>query len=231
MRHFYALLPLLALLLLGADKPVKCPSDMVLIEKTQTCMDRYEWPNKPGVKPLVGASAVASVYDEERGVIMNAWDLCRSVGKRMCSMEEWIPACQGPRGSDYPWGSRMPDRLRTPASKTPCNYAQWFRKPNEHKIFTRDPAEFERLDQSEPAGERGCVSASGAEDMVGNVEEWITCPDWMSYRQSNCEEIDGEEVCFCLAGRYWSEAVMCHKLSSGHRAGWWYYETGFRCCL
>lgn len=229
MKRLLLLLPMI--LLLGAAPKAPCPEGMVPLKKTKTCIDRYEWPNKEGEKPLVGASARPSVYDEERGLTMNAWELCASVGKRMCTLEEWVPACQGKRGSDYPWGSKLPDRHRTPASETPCNYAQMFRKVNEMKVWKRDPKEMKRLDQSEPAGERGCVSGSKAEDMMGNAEEWIVCPDWMASKsKSNCEVIDDELTCFCLAGRYWSEPVMCHKMSAGHAPDWWYYETGFRCC-
>jgi len=230
-RHLILLT--LSLTLLGAsegDPDPECPDDMVLVKATKTCIDRYEWPNEKGVKPLVGTSAVASTYDDDRGIVMNAWDLCASVGKRMCRMDEWVPACKGRRNADYPFGRKMPDRYRTPADRTPCNYAQMFREPDEMKVWKRDAKEMERLDQSDPAGKRKCRSASGAEDMMGNAEEWIVCPDWMSYSQNNCREIDGEEVCFCLAGRYWSDPVKCHKVSSGHTADWWYYETGFRCC-
>jgi len=223
------LLLLWPLLFAGAEPA--CPPDMVPVPGKDTCIDRYEWPNKEGVRPLVGASARASKYDLERGVTMNAWELCASVGKRMCRMDEWISACKGPRGSDYPFGRETPDRVRTPADQTPCNYAKFYRELDELKIFKRDPAEFQRLDQSEPSGSRPkCRSRSGAYDMMGNAEEWIICPDWMSRGGANCEIIDGEKVCFCLAGRYWSEPVRCHKLSSGHQATWWYYETSLRCC-
>jgi formylglycine-generating enzyme required for sulfatase activity len=226
------LLMVLALLLAGAKPKAPCPEDMVFVTKTKTCIDRYEWPNRKGEKPLVGASARPSIYDEERGVTLNAWELCASVGKRMCSMEEWVPACKSKGGSDYPWGSKLPDRWRTPPDETPCNYAQMFRVPDEMKVWRRDTKEMERLDQSEPAGERGCISGSKAEDMMGNVEEWIICPRWMASKEkANCEVIDGEQVCFCLAGRYWSDAVKCHEVKSGHAPDWWYYETGFRCCL
>lgn len=211
---------------------VPCPEDMVPVLEIGTCIDRYEWPNKQGVKPLVGVSAVASKYDRERGITMDAWTLCASVGKRMCTMEEWVSACRGPRSSDYPFGSRLPDQLRTLDSQTPCNYAKQYREPDERLVFMRDSAEFARLDQSEPSGSRPkCKSRSGAYDMMGNVEEWIICPDWMTRNGANCEIIDGKKICFCLAGRYWSEPVKCHKMAAGHQASWYYYETGHRCCL
>jgi len=153
---------------------------------------------------------------------MDAESLCASVGKRMCELEEWVPSCRGKGGTDYPFGRKLPKR-RPSAKDAPCNYAQWFREPDEMRVWERDPDEMARLDQSDPAGARGCVSGGGAEDMMGNAEEWIRCPSWMS---SNCSG----GACYCLAGRYWSDAVPCQKMVAGHDPSWHYYETGFRCC-
>lgn len=197
----------------------QCPDGMVKVPRHQSCIDRFEWPNVKGQKPAVGLSAIPSVWDKNRKGIFNAKQLCENVGKRVCTMEEWIASCRGPRGSDYPFGSRLPDPLRTPADKTPCNYAQPFTDPIEKKIWERDPEEFARLDKREPSGARGCVSASGAEDMMGNVEEWVACPSYMNKNG------------WCLAGRYWSEAYKCNRMSAGHDPQWWYYQSGTRCCL
>lgn len=197
----------------------QCPEDMVKVPKHNTCIDRYEWPNVKGQKPEIGLSGVPAEWDTQKGLVKNAKQLCESVGKRPCDMDEWVASCRGPRGSDYPWGSVLPDLLRTIPAKAKCNYAQPFTDPIEAKIWKRDPQEFERLDKRDPSGTRGCVSASGAEDMMGNVEEWVTCPSYMT------------KSGWCLAGRYWSEAYKCNKMAAGHDPRWWYYETGTRCCL
>lgn len=196
-----------------------CPPDMVKVPKHNACIDKYEWPNIKGQKPEVGLSGLPNIYDEKRGIIKNAKQLCESVGKRPCDMDEWIESCRGPRGSDYPWGNVLPDLLRTIPSKAKCNYAQPFTDPIEMEVWRRNPKEFERLDKRDPSGTRGCVSASGAEDMMGNVEEWVVCPSYMT------------KSGWCLAGRYWSEAYKCNKMAAGHDPGWWYYESGTRCCL
>jgi formylglycine-generating enzyme required for sulfatase activity len=207
-----------AILVIILTSLVPCPPDMVFIEKTGTCIDKYEWPNEKGTKPIIGATAIPSIWDKRRGMKMDATGFCHSVGKRVCSMEEWIEACKGPNGSDYPFGWKLPKYKPSPTD-APCNFAQWFKVPDEKKIWMRDPFEFERLDGRDPSGTRGCVSASGAEDMVGNVEEWVTCPLWYS------------NTGWCLAGRYWSDAASCYKVTSGHDPTWHYYETGTRCCL
>ena len=213
-RLFVVLLPVL----LGAGgKPSPCPEDMVLVSATKTCIDRYEWPNKRGERPATALSATASPYDP-KGSVLNAEALCASVGKRPCEMTEWVAACRGRKGADYPFGRKLPKEKPTPAEAR-CNYAQHFIEPDEYKVFLRDPDELARLNKSDPSGTRGCVSASGAEDMMGNVEEWIRCPKWLNKNE------------WCLAGRFWSEGVPCTKMAAGHSPTWHYYETGHRCCL
>ena len=71
-----------------------CPADMehIKIGSAEFCIDRYEWPNRKGVVPL----SYISLY--------HAMDSCYSVGKRLCSSEEWLLACSGPQSSTYPYG-------------------------------------------------------------------------------------------------------------------------------
>lgn len=202
-----------------------CPEDMVKIPGSMACIDRFEWPNQQGVKPLVGLSAIPSPWDVKRGITMDARSLCSSVGKRMCRMEEWIPSCKGKNGAEYPFGRKLP-KISDP-KEAPCNYAKWFRTTDHKKIFVRDPIEMGRLNQGDPSGLRGCVSGSGAEDMMGNVEEWIECPAWLSY---NCDGTGKEKVCYCLAGRYWSSPASCDKMVSGHDPAFFDYNLGTRCC-
>lgn len=204
----------------GAEK--SCPDDMVFTYGKKSCIDKYEWPNKKGEKPLLGLSATASTEDTKKGLVLNAKDLCASVGKRMCSLDEWVSSCKGKGGTDYPFGRKLPKKKPKP-EKAECNYAQNFKKPDEYKVWLRDEEEMERLNQSDVSGNRGCVSRTGAEDMMGNAEEWITCPSWLS---SNC--ID--KICYCLAGRYWSDPAVCSKVVSSHAPDWHYYETSSRCC-
>ena len=76
--------------------PVKkyCPGEMeyIKIGDTKFCIDRYEWPNKKGVKPL----AFISIY--------HAMDSCFTSGKRLCTTEEWSLACGGAYNWKYPYG-------------------------------------------------------------------------------------------------------------------------------
>lgn len=208
------------------DTQKSCPADMVLVPESKSCIDRYEWPNKKGESPLVGATATQSIWDKKKGIQMDAESLCASVGKRMCQLNEWVSSCKGKGGTDYPFGRKLPKKRPEPED-APCNYTQWFKKPDYRKVFIRDPEEMSRLNQSDKSGDRGCVSGGGAEDMMGNVEEWIHCPSWLS---SNCTGKGTDKVCYCLAGRYWSAPATCDKVIVSHAPVYHDYETGFRCC-
>lgn len=197
----------------GAPPLARCPSDMVLAADG-VCIDRYEWPNIAGQKPLLAASATPEREDLAAGIVMDAERLCQGVGKRLCSEHEWVSACLGPGGSRYPFGSRVP-RFIPGRGAGLCNYDKLYREVDEYKIMVRDPVELQRLDQSEPAGSRDtCISASGAMDMMGSAEEWVRAQDG-----------------YALAGRFWAEPWSCYSMARGHAPNWHYYQSGFRCCL
>ncbi len=61
-------------------------------------MDTFEYPNKPGINPLIAVSWT------------QARDLCQEAGKRLCQVREWEIACSGPARWKYPYGNRyIPD--------------------------------------------------------------------------------------------------------------------------
>ncbi len=76
------------------EKEKLCPDNMEYIEigETKFCIDRYEWPNKKGVKPC----SYISIY--------HAMDSCFTVDKRLCTTEEWSLACSGPYNWKYTYG-------------------------------------------------------------------------------------------------------------------------------
>lgn len=205
---------LASVLLLSAAPDRGCPDDMVRVGERSVCIDRYEWPNLPGKKPLLAASAVAESADLEAGIVMDAERLCHSVDKRLCTDSEWVSACLGPGGAKYPFGSKVP-RFTPGDGSGLCNYDKRFRDVDEYKVMVRDPEELQRLDQSEPAGSRPyCVSDSGAVDMMGSAEEWVRTADG-----------------YALAGRFWAEPWACYSMSHRHAPDWHYYQSGFRCCV
>lgn len=69
------------------------------LERTRTislgfCIDKYEYPNRPGVLP-----ELASFYE--------AAQKCREQGKRLCLAEEWVRVCRGPENFKYPYGGNF----------------------------------------------------------------------------------------------------------------------------
>lgn len=196
----------------GRGSQAECRDRMVRTG-TGACIDVYEWPNALGARPLLGASALPEVRDAKRGEVWDADGLCRSVGKRVCDRDEWVTACLDRSGSRRSWDGASARR-----APHPCNTDKKHRAANEKKVHARDAAEMARLDQSEPSGSREtCVSASGARDMIGNVEEWVRCPGIGA-------------AGWCLMGRFWAQRVDCRHTVATHHPRWHYYETGFRCC-
>jgi hypothetical protein len=97
---------------------IRCPDGMefVSVGTTRFCIDRYEWPNRKGETP----ARYVSIYQ--------AMDSCFSVGKRLCTADEWKLACSGPYGWEYPYGETYEPRacvtqdtaLHASGSKAEC---------------------------------------------------------------------------------------------------------------
>lgn len=192
-----------------------CPPHMVLATQS-VCIDQYEWPGIPGRRPQLGLSGIAEPQDLSAGRVLDAERLCASVGKRVCTADEWTSACLGPERAAYPWGPRLP-RFTPGDGSGICNYDRRFRAPDEQLVHRRDREHLAWLDQSEPVGtRRACRSEVGAYDMIGNAEEWVRC-SW---------GVEG----WCLAGRFWAEPRACTAMVPSHSPRWHYYNTSFRCC-
>lgn len=173
------------------------------------CIDRYEAPNRRGGKPLVMQSA-----NDAR-----AW--CESHGKRLCTEDEWIGACEGDDHRAYPYGNQHVDDW--------CNDDKSWREVHEGTLakWPADEAQAhaKELYQAASSGsKRKCESDDGVFDMTGNVEEWVVrtrehANDWP----------------YILAGCYWSGCYgggkpTCHSTNNAHGPEFRFYETGFRCC-
>ncbi|HHH31022.1 MAG TPA: hypothetical protein ENK57_22120 [Polyangiaceae bacterium] len=169
------------------------------------CIDRYEYPNLPGMKPAI----LVSYRDAERA--------CEVEGKRLCAQDEWQLACEGHRTYPYPTG------LVRDASR--CNIDRRPRRPDPAALDEpHDLAvEVERLDQRMPSGALvDCVSPFGVFDMSGNVAEWVF--------DRAAESLDRGRPT-AIAGGHWGRSVAtCRELDNGHGASFRRYDVGFRCC-
>ncbi len=171
------------------------------------CMDRYEWPNRKGVLPRTLVS-----WPEAR-------KFCSSVGKRLCTVEEFNFACEGESMKAHVYGSER--------SNTICNAGQRYIERtfnySKHDACMADEAcrkEFERLDQRVPTGSKpGCVSDHGVYDLNGNANEWVFRTDQRHPKRSG------------LKGGWWGPVRnRCRPMTTFHLEGDYGYEVGFRCC-
>lgn len=167
------------------------------------CIDRYEYPNVRGDKP----------------VVMKTWTqaaaTCRSLGKRLCTGSEWTLACEGNERLPYPTGLGR--------SAETCNIDKTYRPVKEAALASRDPAtrdaEVDRLWQGEPSGARAaCVSPFGVADMTGNVDEWVVNESGHPFESGS-------------KGGYWGPVRnRCRPMTTAHNETFAFYQIGFRCC-
>jgi formylglycine-generating enzyme required for sulfatase activity len=178
---------------LGPTKPVR------------VCVDRYEYPNRAGDKPIV------AVDWEQAG------ELCAAEGKRLCSASEWTLACEGPERLPYPYGYSRDAQA--------CNIDKPYITPDNSAFgnpATRD-AEVARVDQREPSGAReSCVSPYGVHDMTGNVDEWVN-------NEAGSE--NSRPYNSGLKGGWWGPVRnRCRPMTVDHNQWHLGYQIGFRCC-
>jgi hypothetical protein len=169
--------------------------------KKHFCIDRFEYPNKVGEKPII----FKSWYE--------AADTCKAQGKRLCGDSEWTLACEGAERLPYPYGYER--------NAQACNIDKSHPDVNEKALEnpqTRQ-AEIDRLWQGEPSGSReSCVSPFGAFDMTGNVDEWVVNEEGKPYKSG-------------LKGGYWGPVRdRCRPMTTVHNEQFAFYQIGFRCC-
>jgi Sulfatase-modifying factor enzyme 1 len=176
---------------------------MMKTQHRKFCIDKYEWPNKYGEKPVYMVS-----WNEAKAS-------CESIGKRLCSDTEWTVACEGPEHLPYPYGYK-----RDPKA---CNIDKPYPTPHPELVYdpVTQPTELARLDQREPSGARDrCVSPYGVNDMAGNVDEWV-----VNETQNGWPHMSG------LKGGYWGPVrTRCRPMTTAHEETFRYYQIGFRCC-
>jgi formylglycine-generating enzyme required for sulfatase activity len=174
------------------------------------CIDRYEAPNIRGELPYSQQTA----YDGE------AW--CAARGKRLCTQDEWVRACEGSRGRRFPYGSEH--------RASACNDDRlWIEVRWKALAKWPDPEAAEeatRLYQADMSGARvACVSEDGVYDLTGNVAEWV--------RRSGPSPQPGFD--HVLKGCYWAGCYHepqpdCTFANRAHAGSFRTYEAGFRCC-
>jgi formylglycine-generating enzyme len=195
------------------DRRLNCPryEPSVCLQSSRVlmryCMDRYEWPNQKGERPRVLVS-----WQEARAA-------CESIGKRLCTEDEFNFACEGEQMTPFVYGHE-----RDPSQ---CNIDRSYRERT-FNFFPWDACQadaacrtaFDAIDQRLPAGSmESCRSFSGAYDLNGNVNEWVTLPNNRSPHRSG------------IKGGWWGPVrSRCRPTVTFHDEADYGYEVGFRCC-
>jgi sulfatase modifying factor 1 len=171
------------------------------------CMDTFEWPNEKGAIPRNLTS-----WQEAK-------DTCESLGKRLCTEDEFTFACEGE--------SMRPHVTGFVRDGVACSYDLPYRERTyayaKHDACLADPvckAALDALDQRVPAGSKpACVSDDGVYDLNGNVNEWIERPGRGFSKRAG------------LKGGWWGPVRdRCRPITTFHGESDYGYEVGFRCC-
>ena len=188
------------------DKPATVGAKCTM--KTQHkhfCIDRYEWPNKPGDCPRTWR---AGTRRRRR---------CEAIGKRLCGDTEWTLACEGPERLPYPYGDGYA-RDATPATSTSRTSGRTRRRSTTHATSAEELA---RLDQREPSRR-----ARGLREPVRRPRH-----DRQRRRVGRQRVAGGKPYQSGLKGGYWGPVrTRCRPMTTAHDETFRYYQIGFRCC-
>lgn len=169
------------------------------------CIDRYEFPNKKGVRPKV----MQNFYQAQLH--------CKNRGKRVCTETEWTKACEGPDNKPFPYGYTRDARK--------CHGDQKWDFPNKTKFIKRDPHEIERLWKGVPSGSQPeCVSDYGVHDMPANADELAASETYGRGPKSDFDNV--------TTGGPWYHGVRnaCRPKIYSHDESFAYYYLSWRCC-
>lgn len=178
-------------------------SSTLTTKPINVCIDKFEFPNIPGVYPVIAVD-----YYESQA-------LCVSKHKRLCFEDEWTFACEGPDALPYPYGYVR--------DSTKCNIDKPWRLFDANKLIQRKSTvardELAKLWQGEASGMRPhCHSVFGVYDQTGNIDEFVTTINPRPFQS-------------VLTGGYWGPVrARCRPKTTVHNEGHFFYQQGFRCC-
>jgi hypothetical protein len=212
------------------DSSAPCPSEMVPIK--DFCIDRWEGSlvevTTDGLKPFSSTQrpGVSHVRAISRPNVMpqgyisgaEAQRACEMAGKRLCTDGEWFRACEGPKGTIFPYGTVL-DKQTCNGDRKLHPVQQLYGEDAGKEIWMvepmNNPAINEQPDTVSPTASRSrCVGPYGLFDMVGNLQEWTSDPAG-TFR----------------GGAYsTNNALGCQYSTTVHGFGYHDYSLGFRCC-
>jgi len=212
------------------DGTSPCPAEMVHVD--DYCIDRWEGTlvevtpngiipfahNQRPLKRHVRAVSRPDVLPQGYMSGTESQRACEMAGKRLCTDHEWFRACEGPKGTIYPYGTVL-DKERCNGDRKLHPLHELYGEDAGNEIWMvepmNNPAINEQPDTVAPTGARSrCVSSWGIFDMVGNLQEWTIDPAG-TFR----------------GGAYSTNNKLgCQYVTTVHGLGYHDYSIGFRCC-
>ena len=162
-------------------------------------IDKYEYPNQLKKMPATHISA------------RKAHRLCRKLGKRLCSLQEWRTACtSGKRRRRYPYGTLYRSGYCHTEGESPIPIGSRKQCKGDQKVF----------------------------DMVGNVAEWVRCKKCIKWRSKEegrrrrCRKWSEKPVGYCLVGGGYDSRSRgrCFSRIPRREVKILSDGIGFRCC-
>jgi len=143
---------------------------------------------------------------------------CSNAGKRLCTLNEWVTACEGEAHTQYPYGPSYEaslcnvHRASHPAALLHRDVSRNHLDPRLGLTYDHE-GPLLRKTGSTPSC-RSTWGADAAFDMVGNLDEWV----------------DTEGAAF--VGGFFSRGTRegCLSRIASHRADYLDYSLGTRCC-
>jgi hypothetical protein len=166
---------------------------------------------------------------------------CRNAGKRLCSMAEWQRACQGKRGTHYPYGQKLePSRCNMEKAhllsiKYGTNGKRWTYEAFNDPALDQEPGFLAKTGTYDQ-----CTSDAGTYDMVGNLHEWVSdTVDEELIDKLAAEPVERKNQVWrpgngVFMGGFFSTHEQlgpgCKYVTYAHEPSYHDYSTGFRCC-
>lgn len=207
-----------------------CPNDMAQIGET-LCIDRWEGTlvDEQGrdvspYEPVNGRKAVAvsrpGVVPQGYISLFEATKACEAAGKRMCTTQEWVDACQGPSRPKrtYPYGkTHRKGACNDTTAIHPVSLVFPGRARHDSKTLNDPRLNRQPNTLAKTGSFQQCVTPEGVHDMVGNLLEWTK----------------GHTRPLLMGGHYIDSKINgdgCHYVTPDHKEHYRDFTTGFRCC-
>ncbi len=147
-----------------------------------------------------------------------AQEACQAAGKRLCTEEEWVAACQNAAPIDDDNNGAFADDMVEGSSYPYADYHVSRRCWDGHSRGSKCGPDNDQDCRPVYTGELpGCVSSDGVYDLTGNVEEWVGATP---------------ETAVLLGGAFDTskDHARCYRRNDTYGPGFSNVRTGFRCC-